>query len=180
MSRNAILEALAVIFNLLFTFLYINGSAWCFLFGILGPLLLGWVCWQKKLYAETFLQIIYICSAILGLYTIGNNWEPRTIEPILHIFIIIAGIIATLLSGYLLVKKTDAKLPYIDSFTTTFGIIATFLMMYLIPEAFLYLMVINFVSIIMYTNRRLFWGALMFVVYFAMSVDGYFQLGVFT
>ncbi|MEZ4798529.1 MAG: hypothetical protein R2809_01885 [Flavobacteriales bacterium] len=53
-------------------------------------------------------------------------------------------------------------------------------MMYLIREVFIYLMIINFVSIIMYTNRRLFWGALMFVIYFTMSVDGYFQIGIFT
>lgn len=180
MLRNAILEVPAVIFNLLFTYLYLNGSDWCFLFGVLGPMLLGILCWTKKLYAETFLQVVYIGSAVLGFINLGDKWEPYNLGSTSHLLIIVLGILSTLFSGYLLSKKTDAKLPFMDSFTTVFGIIATFMMMYLIREAFIYLMMINFVSIIMYTNRRLFWGALMFVIYFMMSVDGYFQIGIFT
>ena len=54
-SLSLVIEALAVVFNLLFTLFYIQNNRWCFFFGIIGPLLLAFLCKSKKLYADAVL-----------------------------------------------------------------------------------------------------------------------------
>jgi nicotinamide mononucleotide transporter len=169
-----ILELIAVVFNLLFTFLYQYQNWWCFVFGIIGPALLAIVLYRKSLFAETFLQFIYIGLAIYGWLHISNTWTLKSISFSQHALLIGIGGLFTIISGYFLKKKTTAQLPYIDSFTTVFAIIATALMMIPIHEAWLYFIVINSVSIFMYSKKKLFLGALMFAVYLFLSIKGYF------
>lgn len=84
------------------------------------------------------------------------------------------GFLITFLSGYFFKKYSTAQLPYVDSFTTVFAIVATALMMIPVHEAWLYFIAINSVSIFMYTQRKLFIGAIMFAVYLLLSIKGYF------
>lgn len=179
-AQNAILEASAVLFNLLFTWLYLNSSDWCFLFGVLGPICLGIVCYQRLLFAEVGLQVVYLFTAVLGFLHIGGNWNALQLGISTHITYIILGLALTWGLGLWLSKRTKAKLPYIDSFTTIFGVLATIMMMFLIREAFLYFIFINTVSIVMYTMRKMYFGAFMFLVYLLMSIDGFFQLSWFS
>jgi nicotinamide mononucleotide transporter len=169
-----ILELIAVVFNLLFTFLYQYQNWWCFVFGIIGPALLAIVLYRKSLFAETFLQFIYIGLAIYGWLHISGTWEAIGMTPKEHTVLIVLGFLMTFLSGYLLKKYSNAQLPYIDSFTTVFAIIVTALMMIPVHEAWLYFIAINSVSIFMYAQRRLYLGAIMFAVYLLLSIKGYF------
>jgi nicotinamide mononucleotide transporter len=169
-----ILELLAVVFNLLFTFLYQYQNWWCFVFGIIGPALLAIVLYRKSLLAETFLQFIYIGLAVYGWLHISGTWEAVNMTSKEHTVLIVSGFLITFLSGYLLKKYSSAHLPYIDSFTTVFAIIATALMMIPVHEAWLYFIAINSVSIFMYAQRRLYLGAIMFAVYLLLSIKGYF------
>lgn len=95
-------------------------------------------------------------------------------SPAEHSLLIITGLLITLLCGYLLKKYSTAQLPYIDSFTTVFAIVATALMMIPVHEAWLYFIAINSVSIFMYVQRKLYLGAIMFAVYLLLSIKGYF------
>lgn len=169
-----VLELFAVVFNLLFTFLYQYQNWWCFVFGIIGPALLAIVLYRKSLFAETFLQFIYTGLAIYGWLHISGSWEAVNITPKAHMVLILSGLLMTLLSGFLMKKYSAAQLPYIDSFTTVFAIIASALMMIPVNEAWLYFIAINSVSIFMYAQRRLYLGAIMFVVYLLLSIKGYF------
>lgn len=175
-----VIEAAAVLFNLLFTFLYIQESRWCFFFGILGPILLGYTLFRARLYAEIFLQLVYVVLAVFGWLSISTEWDRAEIGAGLHGAYITGGLVLTMVSGYFLRKKTDAKLPYIDSWTTIFSILATFLMMIPVHEAWLYFICINIVSLFIYIHRKLYFGAFMFLIYLLMSLDSYFYLGIFS
>jgi nicotinamide mononucleotide transporter len=179
--KELILEILAVTSNLLFTFLYLRGVKECFVFGLLGPMLLGILCFRRKLYAETFLQIIYVLSTIIGLINFSNSgFSAREFSGINHLILISSGVIIVFISGYFLKKNTDAQLPYIDSVTTVYGIIGTILMMFFIHENWLYFIFINAISIFMYFKRRMVLSSLMYLLYLVMSLDGYFYIGIFT
>jgi len=173
-KSNQIIELFAIVFNLLFTFLYQDQTWWCFVFGIIGPALLAIVLYRKSLFAETFLQFTYIGLAIYGWLHISGTWEALNMTPKEHTVLILSGFLLTSLSGFILKKYSNAQLPYIDSFTTVFAIIATALMMIPVNEAWLYFIAINSVSIFMYAQRRLYLGAIMFVVYLLLSIKGYF------
>jgi nicotinamide mononucleotide transporter len=173
-------ELLAVAFNLLFTILYIQNNRWCFLFGIVGPLLLAVLCKIKKLYADAVLQIAYVGFAIYGAFVTQSEWTFTTFPVYGHGLIVSLGAVVVFTVGKMLRERTDAEFPLLDTFTTYFALAGTFLMMRLNPEAWIYLMVINTTSLIMYTKRKLYLGALMFALYLIMSIDGYFQFGIFS
>ena len=174
------IEPFAVVANLLFTYLYIQQSPWCFLFGILGPLLLMLPLFQTRLFAEVGLQCIYILLAVFGLFRISDNWQVVNFANDSHLLLVFIGIFFSVITGLVLKRISKASVPFVDSATTVFSIIATVLMMIPVHEAWLYFICINFVSIIMYAYRKLFFGAMMFFIYLIMSIDAYFTFGIFS
>ncbi|MGB0450031.1 MAG: nicotinamide riboside transporter PnuC, partial [Porticoccaceae bacterium] len=81
--------------------------------------------------------------------------------------------IATSISGYLLVGNTDAKLPYIDSFTTWSSVVATWMVARKIIENWLYWLGIDVVSIFLYLERGLYQTAGLYTLYIILAVVGY-------
>ena len=92
-------------------------------------------------------------------------------QHVIALLLILAG---TLLSGYLLDANTDAKLPYLDSFTTWASVMTTLMVARKVLENWLYWMVINSVSIFMFIDRELYQTAVMLGLYLGLSVVGYF------
>ena len=67
----------------------------------------------------------------------------------------------------------DAKLPYLDSFTTWASIVTTLMVARKVVENWLYWMVINSVSIYLFIDRELYQTAAMLTLYLGLSVVGY-------
>jgi nicotinamide mononucleotide transporter len=87
-----------------------------------------------------------------------------------------AALVFALGLGVLLMRKTNAMMPYLDSLITALGIAGTWLMMYQVHACWLYLLVVNLLSIFLFYSRRLYAATLMFVLYFILSIDGYFTM----
>lgn len=175
-----LVEWAAVAANLLYTFLYIKGNPSCFYWGVLGPILLLVLCTDRKIYADAFLQVIYIFLAIYGWINWGEQgWSPLLMDTKEHLFLIVVFLFGGLTGGFFLKKYTDAKLPYIDSVITSGFLLATWLMMNFVHENWLYFIVLNAASVVLYANRKLYKASLMFVLYLWMSVDAYWHLGFF-
>jgi len=183
MSRNRVFEIMewgAVGANLLYTFLYIQGSYTCFIWGIIGPLLLLGLCIDRKIYADAVLQLVYVALAIYGWLNWGTaGWSSKTYSALDHALLILLALVGGGLLGFFLKKYSDAQLPFIDSLITTGFLVATWLMMNFVHENWLYFIVLNAASIALYANRRLYKASLMFVLYLFMSIDAYWQLGIF-
>jgi nicotinamide mononucleotide transporter len=84
------------------------------------------------------------------------------------------GILLSLLTGYLsksLLK--DAAIPYIDATTSVFGLIATYLEAHRYLSAWVFWIVLNFASAIIYFQRGLMVYAPLMLIYFAFSIVGY-------
>jgi len=81
----------------------------------------------------------------------------------------------TLVLGYILTIYTQAKLPLLDSFTTVFSIIATFMVIKKILENWLYFIAIDLVSIYLYYSRDLQQTAMLFVLYMIIACIGYYN-----
>ena len=170
------LEWAAVITNLLFTLFYLNRIEWAFAMGILGPALLLVLSWREKLYAEPVLQAVYIASAVVGWLNVQDGWSLWQIELRTHVALFFASVALAIVWGATLKRHTQANFPILDAFVASWGMLATWLMMYQVHACWLYLMAVNSLSIFIYFRRRLFIAACMFVLYFIMSIDGYFQL----
>lgn len=174
---HRVLEMGAVVLSLGYTFLYLKANVWCFLLGFLGAAIFLYLCFRKKIYADAALQIFYMAMAIYGWATMGATWEVAHKSSEYHVVLILISAILSVAFGYFLKKKTDAQRPYLDSAIAVYAVAATWLMVNFVPENWLYFIIINAASIVLYSLRGLYFGALMFVVYLLMSIDGYFELG---
>jgi nicotinamide mononucleotide transporter len=167
-------ESVAVISSFLYTFLYIKVSPWCWLFALVGAIIFTYLCYAKRILAESFLQFFYVVMAIYGYLTMNTEWQMTSWNWQTHMALIGLGVIGMMLSYFGLKKYTAAKMPLEDSFTTIFSLIATWIMVNYVHENYLYWIVIDAVSVHLYWKREMYFGSLLFAAYSLMVTAGYF------
>lgn len=176
-NRYLVIEFFAVILSIAYTLLITYESILCWLAALISSALFIYLCYQKKLLAETTLHIFYFIMAIYGWITWGmaQNFEVNSYDISTNLLIIFTGFLLLIPIAWLLKKYTPAQLPYIDSFTTIFSFAATYMMIHMVLENWLYWIVIDTVSIFLYAKRGLYLAAMLFVVYTILAINGYFQ-----
>ena len=174
-NRLIIIETFAVVFYLLYTVLLTYGIIFCWPAALLGASLYIYLCYEKKLFAETALQVFYFVSAIYGWasWSASPDFEIISLGINFNAAMIFAGFAFVGISGFLLRKHTKAALPFVDSFTTIFSITGTFLMIYVVLENWLYFIVINAVSIFLYSKRKLYLTSLLYFIYLILTINGF-------
>jgi nicotinamide mononucleotide transporter len=175
-----LVEWLAVVLNALYTLLYLNNNRWCFLFGVAGPLVLAYLCFHRRIYADAALQFIYVGLSIYGFLNVGSDWQVITLDGFTHIWVLALTAAATLSADVLMRRYTDNAAPLLDAFCATFALTGTVLMMLPVHENWLYFIAANGASAVLYGRRRLYVTAGLFVLYWLMAMDGFFQWGLFT
>ena len=175
-----LLEIVAVIFGVLYTVLMAQNKISCWIFGIIGSLLSVYLFVEyAKLYAEAVLYVFYVFAGIYGWI----EWEKqKTVDVVYqqkmstHIKLILSGTVISLVLYFgLTYFFKEAEKPLIDSFTTVFSFIATYLMAKKWIENWYYWLVIDAVSTYLYYTRELEIYALLMLVYTVLVVYGYWQ-----
>lgn len=171
------LEVLAVVFSLVYTWMYLKGYLpEGYVAAGIGAGLFAFLCWEKKIYAESALQFFYIGMAVYGYNLVSEDGtSANSFSIYMHILWLSISTLGTVLLGLFLKQSTDAEMPYLDAFTTVFSIMATWLMINLIHENWLYWIIIDSVSIYLYAKRGLKLGSILFVIYLLLALDGYFE-----
>ena len=171
------IESVAVLFSIIYVVLASKENAWCWTFAAISVTLYIYICLNAQLYAETGLQAFYLCMAAYGYY----NWNKSNRELEIkewsitkHLLLILFGGVFTFLIGFYLASYTNAKMPILDSFTTVFSIIATYMITKKILENWLYWLVIDLISIYLYFSRDLHLTCLLFILYTIIAIFGYF------
>ncbi|MDA9325541.1 nicotinamide riboside transporter PnuC [Flavobacteriales bacterium] len=171
-------ETLAVLFSVVYVVLAAKESIWCWAAALISVSIYIYICFQAQLYAETGLQVFYFIMAIYGYFSWSKNNSLLRINELAirhHILIMILGSLLTFLLGFYLSAYTDAQLPIVDSFTTVFSIIATYMVVKKILSNWLYFMIIDAISIYLYFSRDLHLTALLFIVYSIIAIIGYWK-----
>ena len=171
-NKAGLIEIAAVTLSVAYTWMYLKGYLpWAFIPAALGAGIFSYICWNKKIYAESALQVFYIGLAGLGLIGYGNG---VAISGLFHLILLSGAVIGTVVLGVIL-KNTDSMLPFLDAFTTVFSLAATWLMINMIHENWLYWIVIDTVSIYLYAKRGLKLSSVLFLLYLLLALDGYFE-----
>ncbi len=172
------IENIAVLFSIMYVVLAAKQNIWCWFFAVISTTLYMHICFTSQLLAETGLQFFYLLMAFYGYY----NWnKSETKSKIIqwstnqHLLIILLGGFLTFIMGFYLTIYTPAKMPIIDSFTTVFSIIATYMITKKVLENWLYWIVIDIVSIYLYFTRDLQLTSLLFIIYTTIAIFGYFS-----
>ena len=173
----SVIESIAVIFSVIYVILVSKENIWCWAAAGISVLLYIYICFSAQLYPETGLQIFYLMMAIYGYYNWNKNdgnlqitqWATDK-----HLLLILVGAIIAFLMGFYFATYTDSKMPIVDSFTTVFSTIATYMVTKKILENWLYWIAIDAISVYLYFNRELHLTSLLFIAYTIIAIIGYF------
>ncbi len=171
-------ELIAVIAAVLYLLLAIRESLWCWLFAALSTAIYVYLFFGARLYMESALNVFYFAMAVYGWQVwlrgeTADQHRPVVRWPLtVHATALVLILLASVVSGYLLDRHSDAEFPYIDSMTTWSAIWATFLVARKVLENWWYWLVIDLASIVIYWSRDLQLTALLFVVYVLMIPFG--------
>lgn len=173
----SMLETTAVMFSIIYVILATKQNIWCWAFAAISVTLYTYICLNARLFAEAILQVFYLFMAAYGYY----NWNKSNSELEVkewsiskHLLIILFGAIIVFFVGFYFSTYTNAKMPIVDSFTTIFSIIATYMITKKVLENWLYWIVIDIVSIYLYFSRDLHLTSLLFILYTIIAIFGYF------
>ena len=173
----SVIESVAVLFSILYVVLVAKENIWCWTAALISVSLYIYICFFAQLYPETGLQVFYFIMAIIGYYMWNkeNKEEIKEWSEIKHLLIILLGAIFTFFMGFYFSTYTDSQMPIIDSFTTVFSIIATYMVVKKVLGNWLYWIVIDAVSVYLYFNRDLHLTSFLFIAYTIIAIFGYFS-----
>ena len=172
-----IIEIIAVALSIIYVSLASRQNINCWIFAIISVSLYIYICFSAQLYPETGLQVFYFIMAIIGYYMWNkdNKEEIKEWSEIKHLLIILFGAILSFFMGFYFSTYTNSQMPIIDSFTTVFSIIATYMVIKKVLGNWLYWIVIDAVSVYLYFNRDLHLTSLLFIAYTIIAIFGYFS-----
>ena len=180
MDISSLVEWSAVGFGLAYLVLAMREHIACWAMALISTCLFLWLFWQAKLMMESALQVYYIAMAVYGWWQWrgGNSGTEQVIQTLnirQHLLICSSVALLTLGSGFWLSAQTEAVQPFLDSFTTWGSIITTVLVANKVLENWLYWIVIDIASMILYANSGLWVTVILFALYVVLAVLGYAQ-----
>jgi len=173
------LELIAVILGLIYLILLIKEKIACWIFGILSSAISIYLFYSIQLYSEAILYFYYVIIGIYGfwLWSIKGvekkSFQIKDFKLRSHLITIVIGIVLSLLLGYSFSSLSDASSPYLDSFTTIFSFIASYLQAKKILSSFIYWIVINAATLYLYLHKELEFYFFLTVIYFIFSFVGF-------
>ena len=154
--------------------------------GFLTSLVYVFVFFFSKIYADMGLNIYYVAISIYGFWKWAQtdktaDKEKPASETILYCHItwpLFGGIALAILSiygllYYVLHNFTDSPIPMGDAFTTSVGIVATWMLARRIIEHWIFWVVVNFVSVYLYYLRGLYPTMFLYICYAVLAIVGY-------
>jgi nicotinamide mononucleotide transporter len=153
-------------------------SAWCWAFGAMAVICYFVVFLDARLYANMALQIVYFALQCYG----GFQWIYRkgpekglpthaTLEQTLIVLLI--GLISTGIIGAGLSGWTNTNLPFVDSASASFSLIAVWLLARKVVENWLMWSIINLIYIPTFWSKELYFSFGLYIVLLGFNIFGY-------
>jgi len=180
-AQTSLWEWAAVITGLIYLALAMRENNLCWLFAFVSTVIYTLLFWDVNLLMDSALNVYYMLMAVYGWWywrrggLAHSQALIRRWPPFRHGLALIGVLLATTLSGYLMTRHTDAAWPYVDSFTTWASVLTTWMVAQKILENWLYWIVIDAVSLVLYVDRGLYLTALLFAAYVIIVIFGFFN-----
>lgn len=138
--------------------------------GMAGCALFAVVFFNVRLYADTTLMLIFLCSSALGWWQWqrGKRGEPLAItrtRPLYLPLFLLPALFITLGYGTLLHQLTDAYAPFWDSAVLGCSLLAQFLLLRRKLETWAAWIIVNLLAIPLYFSRELYLTAAVYLAY---------------
>ena len=170
------LEILVVLTTLLYNYFLIKQNIICWLFGFLASFLGLIIFYEKQLIGQIILHVFYTMMAVYGWYIWGKSNKQLSVNKwpmINHVYVIGSGILLTFILGNFVLNKFIQNVNFLDISITLFCFVATFKEAHKILSAWLYWIVLNMASLVLYMQSNLKIYALLMFIYTILSIKGY-------
>lgn len=171
-------EAVGVAFGIAAVYLTVRENVWCWPLGLVNVGLFVLVFAQARLYADMGLQVVYIGLCLYGWYewlhggtnrgALAVSRAPRKTIGLLALF----GTAGAGLLGLALARHTDASLPFWDSSTTSFSLVAQLMQTRKWLENWIVWIVVDVVYVGIYVYKSLYLTAGLYAVFLVLAVLG--------
>jgi len=173
------IEITAVLLAILYLVLAVKQNILCWICGIISSILYFFIMRSAGLYMEAYLQIFYVFMGFYGWSQWQKapknnvNFEVNTWSQSQHFIALSIILILSFLSGTLLRNFTDAALPFLDALVTWGAVAATYMVAKKLLENWIYWLVIDSISILLFISRDLWLTAFLFCIYIVIIIFGY-------
>ena len=173
------IEITAVFLAILYLVLAVKQNILCWICGIISSILYFFIMRSAGLYMEAYLQIFYVFMGFYGWSQWQKapknnvNFEVNTWSQSQHFIALSIILILSFLSGTLLGNFTDAALPFLDALVTWGAVAATYMVAKKLLENWIYWLVIDSISILLFISRDLWLTAFLFCIYIVIIIFGY-------
>jgi nicotinamide mononucleotide transporter len=171
------LEAIAVLFSLVYVVLAVPRSRWCWVAGGVGSLIYVWLFARARLPMQSLLQILYVGIAVFGFL----RWSHEATNRISllswrgHVAGIAASLLLAAAIAHFLAAETRAAWPHLDASTMLLSLFATWLTARGKLENWLYWIAIDAVQAWLYAAQGLVLTAFLFLIYLVIAAVGFIE-----
>lgn len=159
-----------------------------FPFGIANVLIYIYICFTARLYANAGINAVYLISNIYGWYMwarmdenneslqITRNTSKQNVWSLVSVVVVYVAAFFVLREA----NKTDpdylhSYLPYIDSFNTSFFLVATILMAVKKAENWVFWIIGDLVSIPIFISQGLYFTGIQYTVFLVLAILGWIE-----
>lgn len=180
------IEAIGTITSIIYLYFSIKQKIWLWPLGLFSSAFYIYIFYVAKIYADMALQVYYVIISIYGWYS-WSSAEKRVekvsriktirIENQLMIYSTIVFFVLFVILSQILIHFTDSAIPYIDAFTTSLSIVATWMLAKRYIEHWLIWIVVDAVSSGVYVYKELYFTVFLYAVYTVMALVGLKEWG---
>lgn len=178
------LEWIAVLLAITYLLLVIKENIWCWPAAFFSTAIYVYLFFNVNLYMESVLNFYYLIMAIYGWqqWNVGGRQSRSIPEKQIiswslkkHFLLVTTTAMIVWISSWLLAEHTHQDFPLVDSFTTWFAVLATYMVTQKVIENWLYWVIIDMVSIYLYLSKDFALTAVLFFVYIIFAIVGWFS-----
>lgn len=174
-------EQVSIVTGIIYIILSVRQNALCWPFGIVSVGIWMVIVFNGKLYADAFLQLVYVVLGFYGWFQWLKGGQDSTPLPVrktphnLSIKLIVIGLAATLICGFISKKYLHAAYPWWDSITTVMSLIAQYLLAKKYLENWVLWIIADIIYIFIYYLKGWAGYSVLMTVYTIMAMLGYIQ-----
>jgi nicotinamide mononucleotide transporter len=178
LAATSPLEAASVLLGIAYSVLAVRRSRWCWVCGGLSSLILVYLAARARLPMQSALQLFYVVMSVYGFRSwVRHEQEADSVVttwPLgAHLAAWCAILLLSTFSSRWLAAETGAAWPFLDSVTTWASLVATWLVVRMKLENWLYWIAIDVVLTYLFIAQKLPFIALLFVAYLGISATGF-------
>jgi nicotinamide mononucleotide transporter len=175
------LELFAAVITAYSVWLTARENIWCWPTGIVSVVLYGWIFWQARLYANAWLQVLYLILIIYGWYEWLHGGKHHAALQVSRtpmagwMVTIVLGVAASAGLGWAMKHYTNAAMPYSDAGTTAFSVAAEAMTTRKWIENWIVWIVVDGVTTWMLFVQRLYASTFLYASFLVLAVIGWIE-----